>query len=105
MDIKNNKGWIVTFSAVGINLALGMLYSWSVFAAALVKDLGLTKTQAQLPYTIALAVMALLSVPGGRLQDLLGPRICTTIGGVLAGGGLIIAGFTDSLTVLCWLSA
>lgn len=96
---NQNKGWTVTWCAVGINLALGMLYSWSVFAAALVKDLGFTKTQAALPYTIALAMLALLTVPGGRLQDRLGPRICTSIGGILAGLGLIIAGFTDSLTM------
>ncbi|MDD4169196.1 MAG: OFA family MFS transporter [Desulfotomaculaceae bacterium] len=97
---NQNKGWLVTWCAVGINLALGMLYAWSVFAAALVKDFGFTKTEAALPYTVALAMMALLTVPGGRVQDRLGPRICTTIGGILAGGGLIIAGFTNSITAL-----
>ncbi|MDD3653446.1 MAG: OFA family MFS transporter [Desulfotomaculaceae bacterium] len=98
--MEKNKGWLVTWCAVGINLAFGMLYAWSVFAAALVNDLGFSKTQASLPYTVALAIMALLTVPGGRVQDRLGPRICTTIGGILAGGGLIISGFTDSITAL-----
>lgn len=98
--MKNqHRGWIVACCAIGINLACGMLYSWSVFAAALVKDLGFTKTQASLPYTIALAMLALLAIPGGRLQDRVGPRICTTICGLLCGAGLIISGFTDSLTV------
>lgn len=97
---NQNKGWLVTWCAVGINLALGVLYAWSVFAAALVNDLGFTKTQASLPCTVALAMMALLTVPSGRVQDRLGPRICTTIGGLLVGGGLITAGFTDSLTAL-----
>jgi len=39
---KNIRGWIVTFSGTGINLALGVLYTWSVFAAALTEQLGWT---------------------------------------------------------------
>ncbi|MBI5592795.1 MAG: OFA family MFS transporter [Deltaproteobacteria bacterium] len=94
---NQNRGWIVTWCAVGINLMCGMLYSWSVFAAALVKDLGFTKTEASIPFTIALGMLAIMVIPGGKMQDRYGPRVCTSIGGVLAGGGLIIAGFTDSL--------
>ena len=26
-----NRGWAVTFSGLGINLALGILYTWSMF--------------------------------------------------------------------------
>ncbi|MCR4442383.1 MAG: OFA family MFS transporter [Peptococcaceae bacterium] len=95
-----NKGWLVTGCAVGINLACGMLYSWSVYAAALVKELGFTKTQATLPYTIALAMLALLSIPGGRLQDRFGARLCATVCGILCGAGLIICGFTSSTAIL-----
>jgi hypothetical protein len=29
--VVKNRGWIVTFSGTGINLALGILYTWSVF--------------------------------------------------------------------------
>ena len=42
---KRNKGWIVTVGAMGVNLALGCFYSWSIIAAALVKELGYTKTK------------------------------------------------------------
>lgn len=30
MENSAKKGWIVTFSGTGINLALGILYAWSV---------------------------------------------------------------------------
>jgi OFA family oxalate/formate antiporter-like MFS transporter len=30
-----NKGWLVTFSGTGINLALGILYTWSIFKGAI----------------------------------------------------------------------
>ena len=26
-----NRGWSVTFAGLGINLALGILYTWSIF--------------------------------------------------------------------------
>ncbi len=32
-----SRGWIVTFAGIGINLALGILYAWSVFKAAIEK--------------------------------------------------------------------
>jgi OFA family oxalate/formate antiporter-like MFS transporter len=28
----SNRGWIVTFAGTGINLALGVLYTWSVIS-------------------------------------------------------------------------
>jgi len=99
VEIKN-RGWTMTWCAVGINLACGILYSWSVFAAALVNDLGLTKTEASIPNAIALGMLALLSIPGGRLQDRFGPRICATICGLLVGVGFIVSSFASSLTVL-----
>lgn len=95
--ISPSRGWMVAFSGMGVNLALGVLYAWSVFAAALVDQLGWTKTQAALPYTIACVVFALIMVPAGRLVDRYGPRWIASLGGVFCGAGLIIAGLTDSL--------
>jgi MFS transporter, OFA family, oxalate/formate antiporter len=93
-----NRGWLVTFSGMGLNLALGVLYSWSVFGKQLTDAIekggfGWTKTQAALPYTIAIAFFAAMMVPAGRLQDKFGPRIVSTIGAILTGLGLIVAGF------------
>ncbi len=91
------QGWIVTLSGMGLNLALGILYAWSVFSKQLTEPLdkggfGWTKTAATLPYTIAIACFALMMVPAGRLQDRFGPRIIATIGAVLTGLGMIAAG-------------
>lgn len=97
---KNTRGWTVTLAGTGINLALGVLYTWSVFAAALTEQLAWSKTAASIPYTVACAVFALMMVPGGRLQDRFGPRWVATAGGIFAGGGLILSSFTDSLLIL-----
>jgi OFA family oxalate/formate antiporter-like MFS transporter len=92
------RGWWVVLAGTGLNLALGILYAWSVFAKQLAEPVarggfGWTKTQATLPYTIAIACFALMMVPAGRLQDRLGPRVVATIGGVLTGLGLVVASF------------
>jgi OFA family oxalate/formate antiporter-like MFS transporter len=94
----NRRGWVVTLAGMGLNLALGILYAWSVFSKQLVETVekggyGWTKTEATLPYTIAIAMFALMMVPAGRLQDRLGPRIVASAGGVLTGIGLVVASF------------
>ena len=30
-EAVKNKGWTMTFAGLGINLALGILYAWSMF--------------------------------------------------------------------------
>jgi MFS transporter, OFA family, oxalate/formate antiporter len=92
------RGWLVTFSGMGLNLALGVLYSWSVFGKQFTEAVdkggfGWSKTQAALPYTIAIAFFAAMMVPAGRLQDKFGPRIVATMGAILTGLGLIVSGF------------
>lgn len=91
-----NKGWIVVFSGLGLNLALGVLYTWSVFAKQMTESLelggwGLTKTEASLPYMLAIGVFALMMVPAGRLQDRLGPRVAAMAGAVLTGAGMLVS--------------
>lgn len=100
MSVNQSRGWIVTIAGMGINLCLGVLYSWSVFAKTLVNELHWTKTASSWPYTVAIIVFALVMVPAGRLTDKWGPRIVATLGGLFAGGGMILAGFTHSLSLL-----
>jgi MFS family permease len=96
----NRRGWIVVVAGTGLNLALGILYAWSVFSKQLVETVerggfGWTKTQATLPYTLAIAAFAVMMVPAGRLQDKVGPRLVASAGGVLTGLGLIVASFAS----------
>ena len=81
MSVKFSRGWIVTSAGVGINLALGVLYTWSIFGKALTEELNWTATEASIPYTVAIAIFALMMVPAGRWQDKVGPRVVITVGG------------------------
>jgi MFS family permease len=99
-----NKGWIVTLAGAGVNMALGVLYAWSVFAKQLTEatangGFGWDKTTASLPYITAIGVFALMMIPAGRLQDRFGPRLAATAGALLAGLGLIVAGFSTAQNV------
>jgi nitrate/nitrite transporter NarK len=99
-----NKGWAVTFSGTGINLALGGLYAWSVFKGAIEAEVdnkgAFTWDKASLndPYSVAVLVFAFMMVPAGYLLDKYGPRVVSTLGGLLVGCGFVLVSFSSSLT-------
>lgn len=99
-SLSEKKGWIVVFSGMCLNLALGVLYAWSIFGKQFTEAVdkggfGWTKTEAALPYTIAIACFALMMVPAGRLQDKIGPKIVATAGAILTAAGLIVTSFAS----------
>jgi OFA family oxalate/formate antiporter-like MFS transporter len=97
---SDNRGWTVTFAGTGVNLALGVLYAWSVISKQITKEWGWNETQAALPYSVAIAVFAFMMVPAGRMQDKFGPRLVATLGGIFCGAGFIIASLGQSLVGL-----
>lgn len=94
---NNKRGWIVVFAGMGINLAFGVLYAWSIFSKTLIDTEGWTRTQASLPYTIAILMFALMMIPAGKFQDKFGSRLIASLGGILTGIGLISASFFPTL--------
>ena len=96
-ELQNkNHGWSVTFAGMGINLALGILYTWSVISKGIPEDWGWTQSDKSLPYAVACLVFSLIMVPAGRMQDKLSPRLVGTLGGILVGIGMIVASKTTS---------
>jgi len=89
-----NRGWTVTFAGIGINLALGVLYAWSVFKGGIEKDFGWDPKTLNDPYSVCCLVFAFAMILAGRCQDRLGPRITAFIGGLLVGAGFLIASRT-----------
>jgi OFA family oxalate/formate antiporter-like MFS transporter len=94
-----NRWWIVV-GAILVQLCLGAIYAWSVFRKPLEAQLGISPTQASLPFSIVLIFFALATVLGGRLQDRLGPRIVAILGGVLLAAGMVLASFARDITML-----
>ncbi len=108
------KAWVVTFAGMAVNLCLGILYAWSVWANALinVKNAGqpmtginegwtyLTNAEAATPFSLCVIIFALFMIPGGRIQDKYGPKVGATLGGLCLAAGCIISGLMRSYTGL-----
>ena len=96
-----NLGWRVTCSGLGINLALGILYTWSMFKGAIEKEFGWKGSQLNDPYALCCLVFAFAMILSGRCQDKFGPRITASIGGLLVGAGFLLCSTTTSYAI--WL--
>ena len=85
-----NHGWLVAASGLGINLALGVLYTWSLFKDAIAKDFGWQGAQLNDPYALCCLVFAFAMILAGKCQDKMGPRFTATLGGLLVGAGMAL---------------
>jgi MFS transporter, OFA family, oxalate/formate antiporter len=95
------KQWSVVFAGTGINLALGVLYTWSMFKDAIARDFGWQGQQLNDPYALCCLVFSFAMIFAGRCQDKLGARLTATLGGLLVGAGLLLISRTQSYTA--WL--
>ena len=93
---SKNHGWLVAASGLGINLALGILYTWSMFKAAIEKDFGWKGDQLNDPYALCCLVFAFTMILAGRCQDKFGPRVTASLGGLLVGTGMVMISTSNS---------
>ncbi|MBU0729159.1 MAG: OFA family MFS transporter [Proteobacteria bacterium] len=99
-----NRGKIVIAAGTGINLALGVLYTWSIFKGAIkqsIEEGGANAFNWDLaalndPYAVCCLVFAFTMIIAGRCQDKFGPRITAIIGGALVGAGFVWISQTTS---------
>jgi OFA family oxalate/formate antiporter-like MFS transporter len=91
--VKNNHGMWVIGGALLIQLSLGAIYAWSVFAKPL-QAAGWSTSATQWPFTVGLVSFALVMVYAGRKLYTFGPRRLTAAGGLMLGAGYLLAGAT-----------
>jgi len=96
-----NPGWRVVAAGTGINLALGILYAWSIFKSAIEKDFGWDPARLNDPYAVCCLVFSFVMILGGRCQDSFGPKWTAVLGGVLVAAGLGIS--SQSSDYLVWV--
>ena len=102
-EIKN-KGWNVVSAGLAINLALGVLYAWSIFKGAIKASIekggegAFTWNVASIndPYAVCCLAFAFSMIVAGKCQDKIGPARTALIGGVLVGAGFTLMGFSNS---------
>jgi MFS family permease len=95
-------------AGLGINLALGILYTWSIFKQAikesiLAGDGRFNWDIASLndPFAVCCLMFTIAMVFAGRIQDKLSPRITAVIGGILTGVGLMV--ISQSTSLFFWI--
>jgi MFS family permease len=84
------RGWTVVLAGTGINLALGILYAYSMLKG----DIAKMFDGAGDPYAVACLSFALSMIIGGKMQDKVGPRMTAILGGLLVGAGFIVCSQT-----------
>lgn len=90
---------LVVAGAILIQLALGAIYSWSVFTKILTDVEGIyrfTATQTAWIFSAGLTTFAAVMVLAGKRLPSVGPRRLTVYGGLLLGLGYVLGGFFGS---------
>jgi OFA family oxalate/formate antiporter-like MFS transporter len=89
------KPYLILLCAVILQTCLGATYAWSVFVQPL-KDLtGLQQGMVQLPFTLFYFAFPAVTAVAGLLLSRIGPRRLAVYGGVLFGGGWLLASMGD----------
>lgn len=98
------KRWIILSASCLINLCIGSLYAWSVFATPMAQYLskvtGEEITSLAIIFTIANSVGPITMISGGFFNDKLGPKWVILVGGILFGAGMIASGYVTSTMML-----
>lgn len=100
------KRWLVLIASCIINLCIGSLYAWSVFAAPMAEHLSaltgaqLTAASLAIVFTVANSVGPITMISGGKINALLGTKNVILIGGIMFGGGMIVSGFAQNKAML-----
>src|SRR5712691_8893099 len=98
--MRTNNRWVIAIAGVFLQIALGAVYSWSVFRVPLVKQFGWSISEVTLTFTISIFVLGFAAFFGGLWLNRKGPRVVVLTGGALYGLGIFLASFTHRLS---WL--
>jgi len=99
-----NRGWQVVMAGTGINLALGVLYAWSIFKGAIKASIeqggegafAWSLSSINDPYALCCLTFAFAMIIAGKSQDKLGPARTALIGGLLVGCGFLLMALSNS---------
>lgn len=89
--------WLVPPAALSIHLAIGSVYSWSVFKLPLQETLGVSGVVSALPFTLGIVVLGLAAALFGTAVDSRGPRWAMTMSALFFCTGLLVSAAAASL--------
>ncbi len=95
MSDQNYNRWLILVAAVIINLCIGTLYAWSVFAKPLGALFGWAPAALGLAFSINHGLSPVSMIGGGYIQDKLGSKATIVVGGLMFTIGLVLTGFNS----------
>lgn len=96
MAEKKNNRYIVLIAGMLVQLCAGIIYMWSVFKGPIAEHLSWDPGQAALTSSIMLAAFVVGIIIGGKVQDVLGPKLVILAGSVLIGAGMLLTAFVNA---------
>lgn len=100
MTEERYNRWLILVAAIVINICIGTLYAWSVFAMPLGKLFGWTPPALALVFTINHGLSPVAMIGGGYLQDKLGSKTTIIVGGLMFTIGLFLSGYVSQVGML-----
>lgn len=104
--MKKYNRWVILAASCLINLCIGSVYAWSIFAEPMAAHLSqtmnteITAAQLSIVFTVANLLGPITMITGGKINDTLGPERVLLAGGMMFGAGLLLSGFAKNVAVL-----
>ncbi|MDT5117148.1 MAG: hypothetical protein QOE30_2887, partial [Mycobacterium sp.] len=83
--------WLVPPAALSIHLAIGSVYSWSVFKLPLHETLGASGLLSAIPFTLGIVMLGMSAAVFGTAVERRGPRWAMVVATLCFCGGLLVA--------------
>ncbi len=105
-NLLTKKRWMVLIASCIINLCIGMMYTWSVFAGpmaeyiSLIKGAAVTASDLAIVFSIGNSTGFIAMIGGGFLVQKIGPKWVIFIGGIVFGIGFALCGISESIGML-----
>lgn len=95
MEMKLNR-WTILWASTIINLCVGAVYAFSIFALPLSENLNATMGDIMMAFTINAAISPIPMILGGKLVDKGGAKKAIFIGGTMFGLGFFLSGLATA---------
>lgn len=95
MNVELNR-WRILIASTLINICVGAIYAFSIFALPLTKVFDATMPEIMMAFTINAAISPIPMILGGKLVDKGGAKIAILLGGSMFGLGFILTGLATA---------
>ena len=94
---KIRNRWLIAASAVGIHIAIGSVYAWSVYTKPLIQQFGWDLKDTQLTFSIAIFFLGISAAFLGHYLEKKGPRRSGILAAIFFGIGIAGSGLAIHL--------